>query len=948
VFSHTRGFYTNPFDLIITTEISSLQIIYTVDSSDPRKSPTAIIKQSPTTINISTLSEETGRAKTPGFILKVCGKLDNGKYTIPTTHTYLFANEIINLSKENIKPGSQWPNPTKSSTPQSIDYGLANDILTDARYKDLINDAFLSIPTLSLTTDIKNLFSTSTGIYMNAYQDGVNWEREGSLELLNPDDSEGFQINCGIRIRGGASRSGSNPKHAFRLFFRNEYGAAKLKFPLFGDEGVDEFDKIDLRTSQNYSWSFPGHQGEYNTMNRDVFSRDLQREVNQPYTRSRYYHLYINGVYWGIFQTQERSEARFAASYFGGNVEDYDVIKAGDNWPAQIEATDGNLDAFKEVWNYCVSGFKNDSNYFKLQGLNEDGTANPLFKKLVDIDNLIDFMLVIFFTGNFDTPISKFGNNNTPRNFYCIINRNGNEGFKFFVHDAEHSLRTTSGEGPGIGLYENRVNIGSITNNYKMVVNSFDYFHPQWLHFKLSDNPEYKIRFADRVFKHMFRNGIMTTDRAKLLFLSRVNEIENAIIAESARWGNTYHSPSRNKDDDWLKAVNDIANNYFPYRTQIVINQLKGEGLFPNINPPRILKDQTEISTQRFVIDSPMQIKIDKSNNQNGIIYYTTDGKDPRQISGSLASTAISKENAIELSVTNSTLIKTRILNGTTWSALNEVYISYKSDEQNIKFTEIHYHPLDGDGISDNEYEFIEIKNIGNLIIDLSLCEFTSGIGYSFPAETMIRPNEFVVLASNIGEFFKRYNFYPFGEYSGQLDNGGEKITLSDNSGNIICSVTYNDKSPWPVEADGSGFSLVTTESNPTNDLNDPKNWRASYHIHGSPGKDDILTKIELKRNILPVKFELTQNFPNPFNPETTINFSIPFTETPSIVTLRVYDILGREIATLVNEERYPGNYVEKFNINDIERLSSLTSGIYFYRLLAGSFSDVKKMIYLK
>ena len=78
----------------------------------------------------------------------------------------------------------------------------------------------------------------------------------------------------------------------------------------------------------------------------------------------------------------------------------------------------------------------------------------------------------------------------------------------------------------------------------------------------------------------------MTPQKASELFESRAHEIENAITAESARWGNTYHNPSRNKDDDWLPAVNDIIDNYFPYRTDIVIKQLKDEGLYPQIDPP--------------------------------------------------------------------------------------------------------------------------------------------------------------------------------------------------------------------------------------------------------------------------------------------------------------------------------------------------------------------------
>ncbi len=111
------------------------------------------------------------------------------------------------------------------------------------------------------------------------------------------------------------------------------------------------------------------------------------------------------------------------------------------------------------------------------------------------------------------------------------------------------------------------------------------------------------------------------------------------------------------------------------------------------------------------------------------------------------------------------------------------------------------------------------------------------------------------------------------------------------------------------------------------------------------------LTTVELSQSILP-GYYLAQNYPNPFNPTTTIKFSIPTSPVPSpyqgeglrerLVTLKVYDLLGREITTLVNEEKAPGEYSVEF------RMQSLPSGVYFYRLTAGSFSETKKMILLK
>ena len=94
------------------------------------------------------------------------------------------------------------------------------------------------------------------------------------------------------------------------------------------------------------------------------------------------------------------------------------------------------------------------------------------------------------------------------------------------------------------------------------------------------------------------------------------------------------------------------------------------------------------------------------------------------------------------------------------------------------------------------------------------------------------------------------------------------------------------------------------------------------------------------------LKFELSQNYPNPFNPSTTIKYSIPIVETmhatSQLVTLKVYDILGREVATLVNTQQIAGNYEVTFDA------TNLVSGIYFYKLQSGSFFESKKMLLLK
>jgi hypothetical protein len=174
-------------------------------------------------------------------------------------------------------------------------------------------------------TDLANLFDADSGIYANATGEGRAWERPCSLELLLPDGLKGFQENAGVRIRGGFSRSSDDPKHSLRFYFRSEYGSSKLHYPLFGPTGPRALDQFDLRTSQDGSWAYVGDRN--GLFVNDPFARDTLLALGQPGERGDFVHLYINGQYWGLYNTCERPEASYAATYFGGEPEDYDVLK---------------------------------------------------------------------------------------------------------------------------------------------------------------------------------------------------------------------------------------------------------------------------------------------------------------------------------------------------------------------------------------------------------------------------------------------------------------------------------------------------------------------------------------------------------------------------------------------------------------------------------------------
>ena len=515
-FSASSGFYNQPFDLVITPADPGWNIYYTLDGSNPQDSETTLVSPGGANILIDPQSTSS-RDATPAVIIRASSGTDGIKPSYPEARTFIFEDEVLSQAY----PGGEWPDYNVNG--QIIDLDMDARINNNPAYANQVVPSLKDIPTLSIVTDIDNLFDSQSGIYVNAWGHGFDWERECTAELIQTDGSEGFNVNAGLRIRGGWSRHNDFPKHAFRLFFRSEYGDSKLRFPLFGDEGVDQYDKIDLRTSQNYAWA---NADSRNTMLRDVFSRDLQRDMGQPYTRSRYYHLFLNGMYWGLYQTQERSEASFAADYLGGKAGDYDVIKVNtEDWQYRIEATDGDMTIWYEIWKMCQSGFSPNEAYFKLEGKDPNGNPVTGDEIYVDIDNLIDYMLSIFYTGNFDAPTSSFGSNQGPNNFFAIKDRTDKSaGFTFYNHDAEHSMFSEPAS-PGIGLLEDRVNLANNDYGPNMRVSDFSAFHPQWLHYKLTSNAEYRLRFMDRAHEKLSRNGVLTPQKNLERLLQGANSI---------------------------------------------------------------------------------------------------------------------------------------------------------------------------------------------------------------------------------------------------------------------------------------------------------------------------------------------------------------------------------------------------------------------------------------
>ena len=835
-FSIDRGFYDAPFSLEITTETEGATIRYTIDGSAPTET-TGTVYSGPLTISQTTT-------------LRAAAFRDGFEPTDVDTQTYLFLSDIRTQFADGSAPPG-WP--SVAIRGQVYDYGMDPDI-TETLTPEALDAALTAIPTMSISISQEDLTSSATGIYSNPEMQGREWERPGSLELINPSGEDGFQIGCGFRIRGGASRDPNNAKHAFRVFFRSEYGAGSLNYPLFGTEGVTSFEKIDLRTAQNYSWSKEGN-GQ-NTFLREVFARDLQRETGNIYTRSRYLHLYINGVYWGLFMTQERAEADFGASYLGGDSDSFDTLKSAGSGPLNYatEATDGVLGVipargvegiesdWRDLWEMSRAQNANPTlaRYYEMQGLDENGVRDPSLPVLLDVDNLIDYMLIIGYTGNYDGPLSAFVSGRGSNNWYGLRDRDRDDkGFAFFVHDSEHSL----GAGGRWDANNDRMN----TLNSNTFRDDFTRSNPQFIHFDLAESTEeYRVRFGDRAQKYLFNDGLLTDARALSVLEERQAIVDQVIDAEAARWGDAVREAPR-KRSDWETEIASLRSTIIR-RDTFFRRHLLTARVYPQTEAPEI---------EPFGGLLPVGGEVDLFS-ADGTIYYTTDGSDPRLVGGAISPSALTAENGDEITIGTTTKIQMRALDGDEWSAIvvADFTTGVPASAANLIVSEINYHPAALTPAEESnplvggrdDFEFIEIANVSDVPVDLSgvmisredLGDQLEGVEDRIADGSLIAPGGRVLIVADRDAFAVRYPLVPdalvVGDYSGRLDNGSDTVILLAADGSQISRVRYDDEAPWPTLADGTGATLDLLNVAAGQDVSLPGSWGASVVLGGSPG----------------------------------------------------------------------------------------------------------------
>ncbi len=408
--------------------------------------------------------------------------------------------------------------------------------------------------------------------------------------------------------------------------------------------------------------------------------------------------------------------------------------------------------------------------------------ANPAkyaaLKNYLDVTGFCDYLILEWYAGNTDWP---------QNNWYAAV-QNPSGQVRFFIWDGELTWVE------GAKLHVGQTNAVGLTNIIKPLFEA------------LIQNPDFKMELADHFYKQLFNDGALTDANAQARWLSLARHIEPAIVGESARWGDARTDPPITADD-WRKARDTVLKQMEGNGARL-ITQARALGYYPELDPPAFNQPGGLIERGFAVtLTSPVPPLEGGSAGQIPTIYYTTDGSDPRQpVTGAVAPTATAYTGPIIL--TGTTQIKARLWTGD-WSALNEATFKVVEQKSRVAITEIMYNPIEG-----NNYEFIELKNIGDGDLNLAGMSFDEGIEFTFPpGQPPLTPGGLLVLVHNATVFAERYPGVAVGGvYQGKLSNQGEKITMRDASGQVVLSVSYDDEKRlavqprWPATARSWGM----------------------------------------------------------------------------------------------------------------------------------------------
>ncbi|MAG55368.1 MAG: hypothetical protein CMJ83_03670 [Planctomycetes bacterium] len=769
-----RGFKSSSFIVDLACATPGAVVRYTTDGSVPDET-------SP--IHSSSISV------TGSMVLRGRGFLPGWGPSRTMSHTYVFPQDVFAQSAQIPGLPTIWGGTGSNGLSIAADYEMDPTVTTNPAYAGRLQAALTNHPVVSLAMNADQWLDPATGVYISPTNDpAVPRESLTSVEYFEPVGNEGFHIDAGIRVSGNNStRRWGSKKLSLRLLFKGAYGAGKLDYPLFGIGAENRFDTLTLDAYFAFTWNYAPYYATQTTLLyrwqssqylRDHFSAVMHADMGSVATHGKWTHLFINGVYWGLYNIHERPDEDFMADYEGGDPDDWDVIRHNQN-----NVQSGNNAGWLSLMNLVN---QSSGTYVQSQA------GYDAVKQILDVENLCDYMILNLFTG--------FSQDWPSSNWYSAHDRvTPGAKWKMYSWDAEHIIKDVNWDSTGVS-----------TNG-----------SPARLYHRLRQNEEFKVLFGDRLHRFFFNGGPLyvnpqnpgwdpqnpQNNRPSALYSQLADEIEDAMILESARWGDAFvtSGPPYTLNDHWTVERDRILNQYMPQRAAIVLNQFRSRDLYPNLDAPVFAQHGGAV---------PAGYALTMSGPSGATIWFSVDGTDPRLEGGATSSSATAYSGPVMLA--SSVTVKARAYDGSEWSALNEAAFVIEAASVN----EILAKNVNGilDEVGEHE-DWFELVNATASAMDLSGFWLTDDVAapqkWAIPSGTILLPGDTLLVWAD--------NEPTDGPYHAtfRIDDAGEQIAIFQPDGVTLQDVvTFGPQQPDVSTGrlfDG-GAQLVTFPT-PTPDL---------------------------------------------------------------------------------------------------------------------------------
>ena len=619
----------------------------------------------------------------------------------------------------------------------------------------LINEEYIGLPVISISTDYANLYDTLTGIYVFGPNDydtiypffGANfwedWERYSYIEYFATDSTQKFEGAIGLKIHGGTTRT--LPQKSFRVKCRDDYGMSRINYPLIPDKPyITKYKNFNLRN---------GGQDYDDARMSDAFMQRLTKGTHNDYGGYTPVIVFLNGQYFGEYELRETLNKDYVQSNHGVPSDSVSVLT--ENYLVGLQANDGTLDNFWPMYNAIVAADPLNSSFYQLAD------------SLIDLQNFADYIIAETYYANPDWS-SSFNNN------IKYWNVTGGK-WRMMLVDLDLGYGNT-----GISTDEDFITIAT---------NDSSYCHMDMICVRLLANPQFLNNFINRYADLI--NTIWQQGNVQNIGNSMINELAPWISRHHQMWGGnmTLFQNKMTNMLNWnqsrISGARNVVQNHFGLSGQVTFAldvEPAGAG---RIHISTIEPHESEYPWSGVYFQG-VPVKITAIPNPG----YSFDHWSPNAY--------------FQSSNYESELVITPTGNGGFTAHFTGSLVTNP-----IQISELMVNPensLDSD-------DWIEVHNPSEIDLYVGGMSLTDDVvvnHFTFPYETKIPALGYIVVAKDTNLFKTIYPDVPFvkGELGFSLNSNLETVYLKNHLNQVILQVNYSTAYPWPLGADGDGRTL--------------------------------------------------------------------------------------------------------------------------------------------